>query len=67
MEAPCPECPSLPVTDNDSTALGVLQACAHAGVRVQMTYPLVGFDNVELSQFVNPPLTTVHIPKQRML
>ncbi|HHW72297.1 MAG TPA: LacI family transcriptional regulator [Firmicutes bacterium] len=54
------------VTDNDSTALGVLQACAHAGVRVPDDLSLVGFDNVELSQFVNPPLTTVHIPKQRM-
>jgi DNA-binding LacI/PurR family transcriptional regulator len=54
------------VTDNDSTAYGVLQACAQAGVKVPEDLSLVGFDNVELSQFVNPPLTTVHIPKQRM-
>jgi DNA-binding LacI/PurR family transcriptional regulator len=54
------------ITDNDSTAFGVLQACAQAGVKVPDDLSLVGFDNVELSEFVNPPLTTVHIPKQRM-
>lgn len=54
------------ITDNDSTAFGVLQACARAGVQVPRDLSLVGFDNVELSEFVSPPLTTVHIPKQRM-
>jgi DNA-binding LacI/PurR family transcriptional regulator len=54
------------ITDNDSTALGVLQACDQAGVKVPEDVSLVGFDNVEASAYVNPPLTTVHIPKQRM-
>lgn len=54
------------ITDNDSTALGVLQACDQAGVKVPEDVSLVGFDNVEASEYVNPPLTTVHIPKQRM-
>ncbi|NLL43076.1 MAG: LacI family transcriptional regulator [Firmicutes bacterium] len=54
------------ITDNDSTALGVLQACARAGIKVPVDLSLVGFDNVKLSEFVNPPLTTIHIHKRRM-
>jgi len=54
------------ITDNDSTALGVLQACDSAGIKVPEDLSLVGFDNVELSEYVNPPLTTVHIHKHRM-
>jgi DNA-binding LacI/PurR family transcriptional regulator len=54
------------ITDNDSTALGVLQACAAAGIKVPKDLSLVGFDNVKLSEYVNPPLTTVHIHKRRM-
>ena len=35
-------------------------------MKVPEDVSLVGFDNVEASAYVNPPLTTVHIPKQRM-
>jgi|LSQX01.2.fsa_nt_gb DNA-binding LacI/PurR family transcriptional regulator len=54
------------ITDNDNTALGVLQGCSAAGIRVPEELSLVGFDNVELSEHVNPPLTTIHIHKHHM-
>ena len=54
------------ITDNDNTALGVLHGCGAAGIRVPEDLSLVGFDNVELSEHVNPPLTTVHIHKHHM-
>lgn len=54
------------ITDNDSTALGVLKACQEQGIKVPEELSIVGFDNVEISEHVNPPLTTVHIHKRRM-
>lgn len=54
------------VTDNDNTALGVLQGCAAAGIRVPEDLSLAGFDNIELSEHLTPPLTTVHIHKYHM-
>lgn len=54
------------ITDNDSTALGVLKACQEQGISVPDQLSIVGFDNVELSEHVNPPLTTIHIHKRRM-
>jgi len=54
------------LTDNDNTALGVMQGCAAAGIRVPDDLSVVGFDNVELSAHLSPPLTTVHIHKHHM-
>lgn len=47
---------------NDLSALGVLSALADAGRRVPGDVSVVGFDDLRLARFTNPPLTTVHQP-----
>jgi len=44
---------------SDVMALGVLQATRELGLNVPEDLSLVGFDNILLSQYVSPPLTTV--------
>ena len=51
---------------NDLMAIGVLRAAHENGVRVPDALSVVGFDDIELSDFTSPPLTTVAQPKQRM-
>lgn len=51
---------------NDAMAYGVLRAAAEIGKRIPSDLSLVGFDNVDLSAIVHPPLTTVHQPKYEM-
>ena len=47
---------------NDLSALGVLSALAGAGRRVPDDVSVVGFDDLRLSRYTTPPLTTVHQP-----
>lgn len=47
-------------TTNDMMALGAMHALAEAGYRVPEEVKLVGFDNVSLSEFCNPPMTTIN-------
>lgn len=49
---------------NDMVAVGALLACRELGISVPQDLSLVGFDNIALSSYVTPPLTTV---SQRML
>jgi LacI family transcriptional regulator/LacI family repressor for deo operon, udp, cdd, tsx, nupC, and nupG len=51
---------------NDTIAVGALLACRDLGLAVPNELSVMGFDDVELAQFVTPPLTTVHQPKLRM-
>jgi len=51
---------------NDMTAVGALLACRDLGRAVPRDLSLVGFDDIELAQYVTPPLTTVHQPKLRL-
>lgn len=44
---------------NDLMAIGALQACREAGVRVPEDIAIAGFDNIAESQFTAPTLTTV--------
>lgn len=47
---------------SDLIALGALQAAGNAGVVVGRDLAITGFDNVELADFTQPPLTSVRQP-----
>ena len=51
---------------NDSLAVGALLACRALGIAVPEQLSIVGFDDIELAQFVTPPLTTIHQPRLRL-
>ncbi len=58
--------PSAVVICNDLMAIGALCAVHEQGLQVPRDLSIVGFDDIELSRFTNPPLTTVRQPKQAM-
>jgi LacI family transcriptional regulator len=49
---------------NDLMALGALRAAAEAGCSVPKDLAIVGYDDLELAQYTNPPLTTIAQPKK---
>jgi len=51
---------------NDMTAIGVLAALKKNGVRVPQDISLIGYDDIHLAQYVDPPLTTIRQPKDEM-
>ena len=51
---------------NDRVAVGALMACHEAGIAVPAECSVVGFDDINLAQYVFPSLTTVHQPRRKM-
>jgi len=51
---------------NDAMAFGVIHAIHQKGLSVPEDLSVLGFDNVELSEIIRPPLTTIHQPKYEM-
>lgn len=51
--------PTAIVAGNDLMGIGALRAAAERGIRVPEDCSIVGFDDVELSRYVYPALTTV--------
>ena len=51
---------------NDLVAIGLLRALRELGLRVPEDVSIVGFDDVPLSAYVDPPLTTMRVPIQEM-
>ncbi|MCA1032546.1 LacI family transcriptional regulator [Bacillus timonensis] len=43
----------------DNLAIGAIEAIRKHGFEVPRDFSIVGFDDIELSQYVNPPLTTI--------
>lgn len=50
---------------SDAAAAGVLQAARLLGIGVPRDLSVVGFDDLPLTRFTDPPLTTVHQPVRR--
>src|SRR5262249_54461164 len=53
--------PTAVICSNDWTAIGALHALDEAGVRVPEDVSLVGFDDIPLASYANPPLTSVRM------
>lgn len=58
-----PEPPSAIFVCNDMMAIGVLSLAAAFGIRIPDELSVVGFDNIDLSAYTIPPLTTYAQPK----
>lgn len=58
--------PTAIFAGTDQTASGVYEAARERGLRVPQDLSVVGFDDVILSEWLSPPLTTVRQPLEEM-
>lgn len=58
--------PTAIITANDLTAIGALRVIHRHGLSVPGDFSIVGFDDIELSDIVYPPLTTLHLPRHEL-
>lgn len=55
--------PTAIICVNDFMALGVLRALRERGLRVPQDVSVTGFDNIRLSEYCSPTLTTLDVPR----
>lgn len=58
--------PTAVFAANDYMAIGVMGALSDAGIRVPEDIAVAGFDDIAMSCYLNPPLTTVHVDAYRL-
>jgi LacI family transcriptional regulator len=58
--------PTAIICVNDFMAVGVLRELRERGLRVPLDVSVTGFDNIELSEFSHPALTTANIPREEI-
>lgn len=58
--------PTAVICVNDFMAIGVLRELRDAGLRVPQDVSVTGFDNIQLSEYLYPALTTVDVPRGRI-
>lgn len=51
---------------NDIQALGAVFACQRLGITVPDDVSIIGFDDLPMTRFINPPLSSVHVPAREM-
>lgn len=61
-----PELPTAFFADDDMIAMGVMKALQEYGYRIPEDISIVGFDDITFSSIVNPPLTTIRVPKKEI-
>lgn len=52
--------------DNDLIAIGAMRALQQHGYRIPEDVAIVGFDNLPMCNYIDPPLTTINVPKKYM-
>ncbi|MFJ3486844.1 LacI family DNA-binding transcriptional regulator [Pseudomonas sp. NPDC090202] len=57
----CPETTAI-ICNSDVIAFGVLSACKKLGIDVPKEMSVIGYDNLEFAEYLDPPLTTLAIP-----
>jgi LacI family transcriptional regulator len=60
-----PETTAL-ICSNDFQAIGALRKLQQLGYSIPADFSLVGFDDITLSQFTSPPLTTIQVDRETL-
>jgi len=58
--------PTAVLTSNDMTAIGAIGTLADRGLKIPRDISIIGFDDIELSAFTQPALTTVRLSRQEI-
>jgi DNA-binding LacI/PurR family transcriptional regulator len=58
--------PTAVMCSNDMTAIGVLHALYGTGYKVPEDFSVIGFDDVNIAQFMLPPLTSVLMSRREL-
>ncbi|MGA2182429.1 MAG: LacI family DNA-binding transcriptional regulator [Bryobacteraceae bacterium] len=58
--------PTAVLASNDQTAIGVLSGIRQAGLHVPDDISVVGFDDIDMAGFTEPPLTTVRLARTEL-
>ena len=55
--------PSAVLCSNDLTAIGAMGAITERGLRIPQDISVIGYDDIQISAFTNPALTTLRLPR----
>jgi LacI family transcriptional regulator len=58
--------PTAIVCSNDIMAVGVMRVLARHNIKVPGEMSVVGFDDIHLAEFANPPLTTIRMSREEL-
>jgi len=61
-----PEMPSAFFADNDIIAISCIRAFREAGYRIPDDISIIGFDDITTSAIIDPPLSTMRVPKKTL-
>lgn len=57
-----PDPPTAVFIGSDLVALGAVQAIHHRGLSIPGDISVIGFDDLPIGKYLQPPLTTIHLP-----
>lgn len=60
------ERPTAVLCSNDLTAIGAMGAIHESGLQIPRDISIVGFDDIQLSAYTQPALTTVQVPRREL-
>jgi DNA-binding LacI/PurR family transcriptional regulator len=66
LASPSDDAPTAIVAYDDATAIGVIRAVHASGIDVPGHLSVIGFDDIEMAAFSEPPLTTIRQPRREM-
>ncbi|WP_417882931.1 substrate-binding domain-containing protein [Vibrio rumoiensis] len=58
--------PSALFVCNDMMALGLINAASQDGTKIPQDLSIIGYDDIHLTKYITPSLTTIHQPKHQL-
>lgn len=58
--------PTAVFTASDLIGIGAMRAINETGLKIPEDISIISYDNIKISEYTNPPLTTIDVPKSEM-